>query len=390
MTRFTLPPNRIPLALSALALAGAVACGGESGLPHDARVESGLQQVLDRAVARPDVLLPGAIAYYRTPGHAAWSGSAGLGEVQAQAPIRPESRIRAGSILKTLVATATLQLVEEGTLSLDQTLPELLPSAVTDRLAYADRITLRMLLNHTSGIPEWVDDEVHAMAVTEPEHIWSNDAAIEIASRPLPYFEPGTSWAYSNTNYTLVGMVLDRAVGRSWRAQVRARVIEPLGLASTRLPEPGDRTITADYAHGYQDIGGGETVDLSFVDPSMAGAAGGNAMVTTVHDLARFLEALLAGRLFARPETLAEMATMVEAPNETGLPHWYGLGLEAYELGGTRVIGNAGGAAGYATMMFWIPSRATTLVTSINTSDLFANALDVFIPALDVIIAPSS
>jgi D-alanyl-D-alanine carboxypeptidase len=286
------------------------------------------------------------------------------------------------------VATVTLQHVEEGRLSLDQTLPELLPKAVTDRVAHADRITLRMLLNHTSGIPEWTTDDVNVTVVLDPAHVWTPDEALDIACSLPALFEPGTSWGYSNTNYTLLGMVLDRIGGMSWRAQVRARVLARLGLTSTALPEPGDRTVTSDYAHGYQDVGG-TVVDLSFVDPSMAGASGGNAMVTTVQDLARFIEALLAGELFARRETLVAMTTMVEAPNESGLPHRYGLGLESYDLGGTTVIGNSGGAAGYATMMFRIPDRDVTLVTSINTSDMFANALSVFIPSLDVITAPA-
>jgi len=80
---------------------------------------------------------------------------------------------------------------------------------------------------------------------------------------------------------------------------------------------------------------------------------------------------------------------MVEAPDGTGLPHWYGLGLESYDLGGTTVVGNAGGAAGYATFMYRIPARDTTLVTSINTSDLLANALNVLFPSLEVITAPA-
>jgi D-alanyl-D-alanine carboxypeptidase len=381
--------HRSALAVRALTLAGAVACGGGGSPPaRNARVEAGLQQVLDRAVATTDVLLPGAITYYRDPAHAPWSGSAGLGDLQARTPIRPASRIRAGSITKTFVATVTLQHVEEGTLSLDQTLPEILPSAVTDRVANAGRITLRMLLNHTSGIPEWTTPEVHAMIARDPAHVWSTDEVLDVASRQPASFEPGTSWSYSNTNYTLVGMVLDRVGGESWRAQVRERVLARLGLSSTELPEPGDRTVTSEYAHGYEDVGSGP-VELTFVDPSMAGAAGGNAMVSTVEDLARFIEALLAGRLFARPETLAEMTTMVDAPNETGFPHRYGLGLESYVLGGTAIVGNAGGAAGYAVMMYRIPARDTTLVTAINAGDLFANALQVFIPSLDVIGAPA-
>ncbi|HET8541092.1 MAG TPA: serine hydrolase [Anaeromyxobacter sp.] len=118
----------------------------------------------------------------------------------------------------------------------------------------------------------------------------------------------------------------------------------------------------------------------------MAGASGGNAMITTVQDLARFLDALLDGRLFARPETLARMTSMIEARDETGIPHWYGFGLEAYELGGTKIVGHGGGAAGYTAMMFRIPARGATLVTAVNTSDLMTNAVEVLVPSLQVIL----
>jgi len=386
-TRYSL--DRISLAVLVFTLAGA-GCGRDSGsaAPHDAAVEAGLQEVLDRAVAKPDVFLPGAITYYHAAGWAPWAGSAGVADLQAQVPMRPGARVRAGSILKTFVAVATLQLVEQGVLSLDQTLPELLPASVTDLFPRAGQITLRMLLNHTSGIPEWTTDEVHAFIAGHPEHVWTEDEILAIAAAQPPPLEPGAGWSYSNTNYTLVGMVLDRAGGTSWRAQVRARVIAPLGLAATSLPEDGDRTITAEYAHGYM-YAGGAPVELTFVDPSMAGAGGGNAMVSTVGDLARFVEALLAGRLFARPETLAAMLDMVPAADGTPFPHWYGLGIEAYELDGTAIVGNAGGAAGYATMMYRIPARDATLVTSINAGDMFANALEVLIPSLQVVTAPA-
>jgi D-alanyl-D-alanine carboxypeptidase len=363
-----------------------VGCDEPSTPGPNPRVEAGLQQVLDRAVVKPGTFAPGAIAYYGDPQYASWSGSAGVGELQARTPMRVDDRIRAGSILKTFLAAVTLQHVEEGRLSLDQKLPELLPRTVTERIASADRITLRMLLNHTSGIPEWVNDEVHVRIVREPAHVYTDDEALEIATGQPAVFPPGTSWSYSNTNYTLVGMILERVGGASWRAQVRTRVIDRLRLTSTHLPEPGDHTVPGNYAHGYLDLDG-KAVDLSDVDPSMAGAAGGNAMITTVQDLARFVEALFAGRLFKRPETLAAMTTLVDAPHPSGLPHRYGLGLESYTIGGTTVIGNSGGSAGYAVMMFRISDRASTLVTAVNTSDMFTTALEVFIPSLDVITA---
>jgi D-alanyl-D-alanine carboxypeptidase len=391
MTRTFSLTKHLPAVACALALAGATGCddGGSQAPAHNARVEAGLQGVLDRAAAQRDVLLPGAIAHYRERGWAPWTGSAGLGDLAAGVPMRPGDRIRAGSIVKTFLATVTLQHVEEGALSLDQTLTELLPAAITDRVAEADRITLRMLLGHTSGIPDWVTDDVHVAVALHPERIWTTDDALEIAASQERAFPPGAAWSYSNTNYTLVGLVLDGLGEKGWRAQVRARVLDRLGLLSTRLPEPGDPSVPGAYAHGYQDVGG-TPIDLSAVDPSMAGASGGNAMITTVQDLARFLEGLLAGELFARPGTLEAMTAMREASDGSGLPYRYGLGLESYTFeDGTTVVGHSGGAAGYAVMMFHVPDRHATLVTAVNESSLFTNALQVFIPSLRVIAAPA-
>jgi D-alanyl-D-alanine carboxypeptidase len=383
-TSLTSPFTCVFLLTLALGLGGVAACEDDATLPPNDPVQAGLQQVLDQAVAKPGVLLPGAITHYRDAAHAPWSGSAGLADMTAPTPMRPQDRVRAGSILKTFLATVVLQHVEEGALSLDQTLTALLPTSVTDRVANADRITLRMLLNHTSGIPEWETEDVDLLVLQNPARIWTDDEAIDLAAREPAWFPPGTAWRYSNTNYTLVGMVLDRVGGSSWRQQIRSRIVARLGLTSTQLPEPGDLAITAPFARGYHDVGG-TPVDTTRVDPSMAGAAGGHGLISSAQDLARFLDALLAGKLFARPETLAAMTTMVDAPGPEGFPHRYGLGLESYELDGTTVIGHSGSAAGYASMMFKVQGKETILVTSINTNSLFTNALEVFMPSLKVI-----
>ena len=371
----------------AITLAG---CGdADKSPPPNTVAEQRVQQVLDGSVVNPDARIPGAIAYYHSPAYRPWSGAAGLGEIPTAVAMRPRDRVRAGSILKTLLATVTLQHVEEGALSLDQRLPALLPSDVTSRIANADRIALRMLLNHTSGIPEWVTPDVEAQVAADPTHVWTVDEELGLASRQPPAFEPGTSWKYSNTDYTLLGLILDGLGNETWRAQVRERVIDRLALGDTSLPEPGDPAMPGDHAHGYQDVGG-TVLDLTEIDPSMAGAAGGHALVTTGQDLGRFIEALLGGELFARPETLTAMTTMIDAPDVSGLPHRYGLGLEAYTLpNGATVIGHSGSTGGYATMMFRVPAADTTLVTSVNTQDLFLNALQVFMPSVDVVTAGS-
>jgi D-alanyl-D-alanine carboxypeptidase len=358
------------------------ACEDPASAEHDTKVEQGLQQVLTAAVTKPGATIPGATTYYREPTHAAWMGSAGLGELTARVPMRPYDRIRAGSILKTFVATVTLQMVEEGKLALDQTLPALLPAAVVGRVPSAEQITLRMLLAHTSGIPEWVTDEIRASIVTNPGRIWTTDEVIDLAVGQPPWFPPGTSWRYSNTNYVLAGLVIDRAGGKGWRAEVRERLFAPLGLRASELPEPGTNLSTAGFAHGYEPGPDGGMLDLSSIDSSMAGASGGHALVTTDEDLARFLEALLAGRLFRNPATLTAMTTMIDAPHESGLPHRYGLGLEAFDFPGGTVIGHGGGTGGYTTMMYRIPARNTTLITTVNIGDMFANAYEVFVPSM--------
>jgi D-alanyl-D-alanine carboxypeptidase len=255
-------------------------------------------------------------------------------------------------------------------------------------VAGADQITLRMLLNHTSGIPEWTTEQTDALIVADPAHIWSIDEIMDIVAAQPPTFAPGASWSYSNTDYNLVGLAVERAAGgKSWRAQVRERVFDRVGLPNTRLPEPGDVSVGADYAHGYQLVEMG-IVDLSAIDPSMAGAAGGHALVTTAEDLGKFIEALLAGRLFTKPATLATMMPSIEAAHPSGLPYRYGFALEEFVMpNGSVVVGHSGSTGGYATMMFRIPARDTTLVTAVNTNDLFTNALQVFIPALEAITA---
>lgn len=367
----------------AFAAAAATACASEATGAPDAELTASLQKVLDQAVAQADDLLPGAISLYHPDELATWSGSAGLANTETRTQLQPNDRMRAGSILKTFLATVTLQHVEEGTLSLDQPITELLDAEVTRQIASSDQITLRMLLGHTSGIPEWVSPAVDARVVADPAHVWTAEEEIALASQQTPWFEPGTSWRYSNTNYTLIGMLLDRLGEGGWREQVETRVFKPLQLKATALPEPGNLDLPDALARGYQLVDGAP-LDVSRVDSSMAGAAGGHALVTNAADLSRFIEALLAGHLFKHAETLTEMTTMIDAPDESGVPHRYGLGLETYTMpSGTQVIGHAGTTAGYAVMMFRIPDQDATLITAVNTGNMFTNAMHLFMPSVD-------
>lgn len=212
-------------------------------------------------------------------------------------------------------------------------------------------VTLRQLLNHTSGISDYTNDETfgrtyflkdgffqHRYDTAPPEQL------VAVAMKHEPDFAPGTDWNYSNTNYVLAGMVIDKATGNPYGDEVRARVIEPLGLRSTlvpgtypKVPRPSSR------AYGkLAETAAGPTYDVTELNPSLAYAAG--EMISDSGDLNRFYTALLKGRLLP-PKQLAEMKTTIKVD---GIPNaGYGLGLMERELScGITVWGHGGGIHG--------------------------------------------
>jgi len=341
-----------------------------------------LQRIVERAVDRHKPGYPGALLYVSAPELGVWSGAAGMANVETGEAMRPDSKFGIGSITKTFVSVVVLQLVEEGILSLDDTLSKVLPVQTAGKFAGSDRITVRMLLNHTSGIPEWVNQTTHEAVAADPSTVWDVETVLDLAATQAPYFPPGEGYMYSNTDYTLLGMIIEQVTGRSWREEVRSRILDPLGMDDTAVRDPGDISMPDGHAHGYADIGSG-VVDVTYADPSMAGAAGGNAIISTAADLARFIDALLAGVLLQNPVTLAEMMTFVDAPDEHGMIYWYGLGLEKYIFpGGITAIGHAGGAVGYGSVMYRAPDHDITIVGLGNFFDLAPAYVDLLMPAL--------
>jgi D-alanyl-D-alanine carboxypeptidase len=321
------------------------------------------------------------------PGQRAWSGAAGTANLASGAPMRAGDRFRAGSIAKTFVAAATLQLVEEGKFGLDDPLPAVLPASVIARFPGAEQITVRMLLNHTSGLPDYTatptfDPEVAA----HPRRRWTVGEFLDRAAAMPRTGAPGERFGYSNTDYNLLGLVIEHATGTSWRTVVRDRILQPLHLTHTSLPRPGSMPHGRDIAHAYQRVGG-KLYDLTDVDSSMAGAAGGHAVLTTTADLSRFLRGVLGGRVFQKPETLAAMRTFVDTPVEHGR-NGYGLGLERYVLpGGVEMVGHMGTTAGYRAFMFHLPAQHADFAM-VTTSP--ADPMPVLIPMLQLLVAEAS
>jgi D-alanyl-D-alanine carboxypeptidase len=222
------------------------------------------------------------------------------------------------------------------------------------------------VLGHRAGIPDWDDPALEERVARDPAKVWTVPELLDLAAAKPPVFAPGTSFSYSNTDYTLLGLIIERITGHSWRDEVTRRVIRPLRLTRTELPAPGDRAIRGPLAHGYVLLDG-QVVDIN-IDPSFAGAAGGYALATTVQDLARFLDALLAGRLFRRRATLEQMLTLGPAQGEGGLVG-YGLGIERRALpGGAELIGHLGGAV-YRSYVGRLHPTGVTLALAMNVED---------------------
>jgi D-alanyl-D-alanine carboxypeptidase len=260
-------------------------------------------------------------------GHRDVAARSGVADRRTGRPMPADGHFRIGSATKTFVAVVVLQLVGEGRLSLDDTVERRLPGVVSGNGNDGGAITVRQLLQHTSGIYNYTNDlPVLASAEGYLEHRFDHhDAAdlVAVAMAHPPVFAPGTRWEYSNTNYTLAGMVVEAVTGQSWAAQVRSRILRPLGLRGTSFPQ--DRPVLPrPNARTYQQFApDGPVIDVSLFNPTGAGAAGG--LVSTTDDLVRFWRELQRGELLA-PAQLAEMRETV--PAQVGIRGLeYGLGV---------------------------------------------------------------
>jgi len=348
----------------------------------DQDVARQLQDVLDAAVADPEAEFAGTILRVSGDEFGTWTGTAGIGELETATPMRADDKFRAGSIVKTFIAVVVLQLAEEGRLSLDDPLPAVLPESVHSRFGDSARITVRMLLNHSSGLAEWLGAPVYVEIAADPGRVWDTTEFLEMSAAQPANFPPGEGYRYSNTNYNLLGEVIAHVTGNSWRHEVTERVIRPLALENTLVPEPGDPEIPGNYAHGYAG-----PADLTNVDPSMAGAAGGSALISTVSDLSRYWESVLAGELFEEDATLREMLTYIDAPDEGGQVG-YGLGVQRYVFpDGTELIGHLGGAPGYRSFVGYLPAENLTVATVMNAQ---VDPSPVLLPAAEILRAAAS
>ncbi|WP_079127110.1 serine hydrolase domain-containing protein [Streptomyces sp. TP-A0874] len=357
--------------LVALATTGAVfAIPTATALDHSA--PAGHQATREAMDAQVAAGVPGVLGEVRVgPGDGrVWGGTAGVADLRTERPRLPEDRFRAGSITKSFVATLVLQLEAEGRLSLDDTVEEWLPGVVRGHGHDGSAVTIRQLLNHTSGVYSYNADPELQEGVFGPgfeKHrfdTWAPRQLVDIAMRHEPDFAPGTAWGYSNTNYVLAGMIVEKATHGTYAEAVERRILAPLGMRSTALPGVA---VTMPVPHGraYSSLGAtgltDEVRDTTELSPTIAGPAG--EIISTAGDLNRFYRALLRGELLPEPQQ-RELLTTV--PTGQGSMR-YGLGLSVERLScGVTVYGHGGGIHGSSSLAHTTRDGDHSAVFNIN------------------------
>lgn len=382
-------PRAVLIASIAAMVMAASPAASVAASPGPATGNDAVQRVLDRAVSEGGA--PGILAEVKD-GPTRWFGSSGVADTATGRKLKPSDRYRIGSTTKTFTATVLLQLAGERRLSLDDTVEKWLPGVVKGNGHDGSAITVRQLLNHTSGIFDYTEDPEflsrlvgqgfldHRFDSVRPQEL------VETAMGHAPDFAPGTSWAYSNTNFILAGLIAEKASGRSLATEVNRRIIKPLGLSGTYLPGRST-SIAGPHGRGYSKLMDPDPAapvhDVTEMSATWGGAAGD--MISTSGDINRFYGALLDGRLL-RPAEQKEMFTAV--PTENWIPDTaYGLGMIAQKLScGVRVWGHGGTIHG--SLSWSMSLRDGSRSASININGDWVDQGGISVAVMEAVFCP--
>ena len=330
--------------------------------------ESGadLQAALDEHRTERDI--PGIGAAVIFPDGSIWTGGSGDARLDPRQQAAGDTPFVVGSITKTFVTAAVMQLYDEGLLTLDEPISSWLPDYPN-----AANITVRHLLNHRSGIYNYFEHPTYDLQVfgTMRGHTWTPQEILDTFVRE-PYFEPGTDYRYSNTNFILLGLIVEDVTGQSVAEVLEERYFEPLGLDDTVFQ--GEASAPPSAAHGYllRTAGFNEISDGTDYRPTVSAATvawAAGAIAGSARDMAIWGDALYGGHVVS-PDSLAQMEDWTYYPrtDET-----YGLGTRSREFDGERMFGHTGSIRGFAAAMWHFKQPNMTIVTLTNRGRIDAN-----------------
>lgn len=360
------PTPTLSTALLAVALALASSPSATAAASSRIRPRE-LRQLLDQVVAAG---APGVAARV-VDERGVTQAASGVADQQTGRRMRPGLNYRIGSITKSYVATVVLQLVAEGRLSLDDTVERWLPGI----LPYGEQVTVRQLLNHTSGIPEYVYGPI-VQLYTDPSRSWAPAELVALVAGQPQTFPAGTAWSYSNTDYVLAGMIVETVTGNDVGQELKRRIFRPLKLRDSSFPVDSE-TIPGPHASGHSLplSQQGPLLDVTVFNPSLAWATG--ALVSDLGDVERFFRALVRGRLIPRA-LLDEMTTAVP----TGGGFGYGLGLIVMETAAGRVVGHDGAIPGFRDVVLSTMDGRRQVGVMMNVYFDPATASDAFVQVI--------
>ena len=323
-------------------------------------IEQKLQNVLDNEIHKYNAR--GVSASVVFPDGSIWSGTSGISHDTVT--VKPDMLFAIGSVTKNFVAVLTLKLVEENILSLEDPLSLWLPD-----YPYIDnKITIRQLLNHTSGIYMfWDNQELWDELIKDRTRVWTPEEVLAYIKEP--YFAPGEGWRYSNTNYLLMAMIIEKATGSTLLTELRKLLWEPAGIENMYLSQ--EELIPDNMAHIYGDnfVFGNEESDLTY-EPRASHESitfGSSGIFTTPESLALWTDLLFKGKLL-QEKSMEEMLQFVKFPPVSNM-RAYGLGVEQYTTMfsfGKNAIGHGGGNIGSTTYMVYLPDYKTSIAVMIN------------------------
>jgi D-alanyl-D-alanine carboxypeptidase len=314
-----------------------------------------VQDYLDRLVRTEK--LPGAVLLVSGP-RGRELATAGVANLQTREPVTAQTRFYIASSGKLVTAVATLQLVQERRLRLsDKVYPLVRNIPGISRLRNVQAVTVEQLLNHHSGMADYFDDDFEAMALAAPERIFTADESLAHAYGMKANARPGAEYDYNNTNYVLLGRLIELTDNTPYAAAVQRRMLDPVGMSATSV---GARKGTPGLAHGYATRDSGKRQDVSHT--GWNAITGDGAIVTTALDYEAFIQALFRDGKLLPAATVRQMCTPPEASPDSG----YGLGCSIEESHWGDAWGHNGSISGFNADTWYFPKIGVTVVFMTN------------------------
>lgn len=345
-------------------------CSDES--THQPQFTPELQQTMDRLLDEKmeKYNVPGAVVGIWVPGRGTWLKAKGKANIEVGIDMSLTNTFRIGSISKTFIVTIILQLVDEGLLHLEDTLNEFVPWVPNSQ-----NITIRQLCNNTSGIFNYGEDHDLSMEYVNSEFLahYTPEALVRVAIDHDPYFPPGEGFHYSNTNFVLLGMIIEMVTGNTLENELKSRIFDRLNLSNTTFPVAHSTQMTGSYSHGYLEADG-QLKDYTVSDHSIQWGAGG--VISDLSDLKLWAHAMGEGILIS--QEMQHERLKWSPYSQSGLFR-YGLGI--FYIG--DFLGHDGGCIGFNTALFYLPEKKAVFVILLNQSNDYSGAINIFVGLAD-------